>query len=337
MRRRIGCWLACLLLALLLAAAGTAVWVHRVLLLPGPDHAVQIDVAPGASVTAVLLQLQHRGLLPSPLAGKLYVRLMAQGRSLRFGHYRIPPQTSPAEVLERLLDGRVETVEVTIIEGSDLDTVAERFMAAGIGDHAAWQEVFGHADWVHDLAPGTTSLEGFLFPETYRFSIGTPADSAARHMVERFRQVWHEETQLAGPPHWGSLIEVLTMASLVEAETSVPDERARIAGVYFNRLHIGMLLQCDPTVIYALKKRREWQGRLLRLHLQVDHPYNTYRYPGLPPGPVSSPGRAALAAALQPEENRYLYFVASPGGGHTFSYTLREHNRAVARLRRSQR
>ena len=127
------------------------------------------------------------------------------------------------------------------------------------------------------------------------------------------------------------------MASLVEAETSLDEERARIAGVFVNRLRRGMLLQGDPTVAFALKRRGEWQGRLLRVHWQVDDPYNTYRYPGLPPGPINSPGKAALAAALTPEQHSYLYFVAKPGGGHTFSRSLKEHNRAVARLLRSRR
>ena len=127
------------------------------------------------------------------------------------------------------------------------------------------------------------------------------------------------------------------MASLVEAETSLPEERARVAGVYLKRLRRGMLLQCDPTVVYALKRREEWTGRLLRIHWEMDDPYNTYRYPGLPPGPINSPGRAAIVAAMHPEPTPYLYFVARPGGGHTFSRTLDEHNRAVAELRRSHR
>lgn len=226
---------------------------------------------------------------------------------------------------------------MTIIEGSDLETVSRRFIEAGIGDKERWAEVVRSVAWVADLAPGITTLEGFLFPETYRFSVGTRAETAAHHMVDRFLHVWQEETSQLPGPAWGSPLEVLTLASLIEGETSVAAERARIAGVFLNRLRIGMLLQCDPTVVYALKQRGEWQGRLLRLHWQVDHPYNTYRYPGLPPGPISSPGQAALRAALQPEESSYLYFVASPDGGHTFSRTLKEHNRAVARLRRARR
>jgi UPF0755 protein len=297
---------------------------------------VDLTVPPGAAATSVLEDLNRQGLLPSVLAGKLYLRLFAGGRNLHFGHYQVPAHSRPVDVLELLLDGRVETIEVTIVEGSGLETISERFSAAGIGQPGDWQEVVQRTEWVADIAPDASSLEGFLFPETYRFSVGASAEIAARHMVDRFHKVWQEETA-ATLPRWGIPLEVVTLASLVEAETSLAEERPRIAGVFLNRLRRGMLLQCDPTVVYALKQLGQWQGRLLRLHWQTDHPYNTYRYPGLPPGPICAPGRAALAAAIEPENHSYLYFVASPGGGHTFSRTLREHNRAVARLQRSRR
>jgi UPF0755 protein len=184
--------------------------------------------------------------------------------------------------------------------------------------------------------PEADSLEGFFFPDTYQFALGTGADAAARHLVDRFRAVWDEERARIDQA-WGSPFEVLVLASLVEAETPVAAERERVAGVFVNRLRRGMLLQCDPTVVFALKRRGEWTGRLLRVHWGVDDPYNTYRYPGLPPGPINSPGRASLRAAMSPEIHGYLYFVAAPGGGHVFSRTLAEHNRAVARWQRSRR
>jgi UPF0755 protein len=183
---------------------------------------------------------------------------------------------------------------------------------------------------------GAPSLEGFLFPDTYRFAIGIDANTAARHLVSRFLDVWNQERLTAGKL-WGTPLEVVTLASLVEAETSIEEERAVIAGVFRNRLRKDMLLQCDPTVVYALKRRGEWQGRLLRVHWTVDDPYNTYRSPGLPPGPINSPGRASLRAAASPAATPYLFFVAKPGGGHAFSTTLAEHNRAVARLRAARR
>ena len=270
------------------------------------------------------------------MAGRVYLRLAARGRSVRFGHYRIDAGRRPVEVLERLLDGRVETLSVTVVEGSDLTALAAQMAIAGVGSEAEWIAVASHVEWVEDLVPEATSLEGFFFPDTYRFAVGTTVETAARHIVERFRTVWAEERGRVDQT-WGSPFEVVTLASLVEAETPVGVERGRVAGVFVNRLLRGMLLQCDPTVVFALKRRGEWSGRLLRVHWDVDDPYNTYRYPGLPPGPINSPGRASIRAALSPEEHGYLYFVASSGGGHVFSRTLAEHNRAVARWQQSRR
>jgi UPF0755 protein len=222
------------------------------------------------------------------------------------------------------------------VEGSDISEVAMQMAASGIGDESEWGLLATRAEWVRDLAPEATSLEGFFFPDTYQFAVGIGAEAAARHLVERFRLVWAEERSRVETT-WGDLFETVTLASLVEAETPVSEERERVAGVFVNRLNRGMLLQCDPTVVFALKRRGEWSGRLLRVHWGVDDPYNTYRFPGLPPGPINSPGRASIRAALSPEDHRYLYFVAAPGGGHVFSHTLAEHNRAVALWQRSRR
>ena len=302
----------------------------------GPDRPIGITVAEGASAQQVLDELGRSGLMPSSLAGRLYLATFASGRSLRFGHYTIPPRSRPVDALELILAGQVDTVSVTIVEGSSMDDVVSVMAAAGFGDAAAWNPLLQRTRWIDDLAPQASTLEGFLFPDTYRFAQRSPAERVARHLVNRFREVWREERSRVKELDLTSY-ETVILASLVEAETSVPEERARVAGVFRNRLERGMLLQCDPTVAYALQRRGLWEGRLLRVHWQVDDPYNTYLHPGLPPGPINNPGRAALAAALAPEEHGFLYFVASPGGGHTFSRTLREHNRAVATLRNARR
>lgn len=317
----------------LLAAAGGLVWA---LLRPGPPHAVELRVPPGTPATAVLERLHDEGLLPAPLVGRLYLRIAGSARGLRFGVYHFAPRTTPRDALDRLLRGEVETVSVTVPEGADLAQVMDIFIAAGLGDRTGWQKALTRTGWIADLAPNAPSLEGFLFPDTYLFAAGTDAATAAHHLVERFHKVWSEESERAGGT-WGTPLQVTTLASLVEAETAVPDERPRIAGVFLNRLRRGMLLQCDPTVVYALKREGLWRGSLRRADLAIDDAYNTYRYPGLPPGPIDSPGRLALRAALAPEHTSFLYFVASPSGGHQFSATLQEHNRAVARLRKSRR
>jgi UPF0755 protein len=320
----------------LLAVAFTAVAAHRALWRRLDNPTISLEVEPGSSARLVLDQLAERGLLPSRLAGRVYLAVRGGDRSFHYGHYRIAPRTTPVDVLERLLEGIVETVRVTVVEGLLATDLGPLCAAEGVGTAEQWELAITHGDLVHDIAPEASSLEGFLFPDTYLFAVGISADEAARHMVGRFREVWRELAAEAD----GALetpFETIILASLVEAETSVPEERARVAGVFRNRLDRGMLLQCDPTVVYALKSGGRWQGRLLRQHWLLDDPYNTYRYPGLPPGPINSPGRAALAAALAPESHSYLYFVARPGGGHAFSRTLAQHNRAVAELRRSRR
>jgi UPF0755 protein len=321
---------------LVVAAAGGALWLRHQLDRPGPADAVDLVIPAGLSGREVLDLLHERDLLPSRLAGRLYLRVRAADRWLHYGHYRFPARSRPVDVLERILDGRIEQLTVTVPEGSTVSEVAAVMVAAGVGTEAAWSAVAARTDWIADLAPEATSVEGFLFPDTYQFAVGIGTDDAAHHLVEKFRSVWTRSVARAPEP-WGGPLEVVTLASMVEAETSLDDERARVAGVFVNRLRRGMLLQCDPTVAYALKRRGEWRGRLLRIHWQLDDPYNTYRYPGLPPGPINSPGEAALRAALDPERHDYLYFVASPDGGHAFSTTLAAHNRAVARWLRSRR
>ncbi len=329
-----------LILAILVAAVITAGVVGFAgwwtLLRPIETVEVDLVVDQGASATEVLRKLHDHGLLPSVLSGRIYLQLFGKGRSPRFGHYLLPSKARPVDAIEIVLSGAVETFEVTVIEGVMCEDVCEMISAAGCGSNEKCWDFVSKPDSILDLAPEARTLEGFLFPDTYRFAIGISAQSAAHHMVDRFRDVWREEYARVSEP-WATPYEIVTLASLVEGETSLAEERARVAGVYFNRLKRGMLLQCDPTVIYALKKRKEWTGRLLRIHWKFDDPYNTYLYGGLPPGPINNPGRAALSAALSPEDHNFLYFVAKPDGGHTFSRTLDEHNRAVWRLRRSRR
>ena len=322
---------ASIALALLTGLGVAVVWAHWALWRPIDNRSRRFEVTEGTPGRAVLAQMSDEGLLPSQLAGRLYLSFFATGRTFHFGRYVIPAGSRPVDILEQLLSGTVETFELTVVEGSTAQEIGQLCATAGLGSVDEWRRIVNDGTPIRDLAATASSLEGFLFPDTYRFAVGLPAEQAASHMLDRFHRVWREEVR-AARPLWGEPLEVVTLASLVEAETSVPAERRRIAGVFTNRLRRGMLLQCDPTVVYALERRGEWRGRLLRRHWQTDDPYNTYRYPGLPPGPINSPGRASLAAAMDPEKHKYLYFVASPEGGHAFSATLAEHERAVARL-----
>jgi len=327
--------LATVVLSSIIVGAG-GFFFHRSLWGTRSLRPVEIEIAAGSTAREILVQLHVEDLLPSVFAGRIYLKTLASGQALHYGHYRIPPGSRPVDVLKTILEGAVEMFTVTVVEGSDLATIGAQFSDLGLGTVDEWLGFGQRVEWISGIVATAPSLEGFLFPDTYRFAAGIPAARAAHHLVRRFEDVWTEEAQRTEAP-WGSTLEIVTLASLVEAETSLDEERPLVAGVFVNRLRRGMLLQCDPTVVYALKRRNEWRGRLLRIHWEVDDPYNTYRYPGLPPGPINSPGRAALAAAINPQPTPYLYFVAKPAGGHAFSKTLGEHNRAVARLMSSRR
>ena len=185
---------------------------------------------------------------------------------------------------------------------------------------------------IHDLAPGAPSLEGFLFPATYQFPRHMTGKDMTAAMVKKFRQEW-AALQPADPPAQHRMQDIVTLASLVERETPLPEERPHVAGVFANRLRIGQPLQCDPTVVYALSLAGAYSGKLDGGDLYFPSPYNTYRNKGLPPGPIANPGEAALRAALDPPPTDDLYFVANTEGGHFFSKTLKEHNQNVARYR----
>jgi UPF0755 protein len=249
---------------------------------------------------------------------------------LQAGEYRFINPASPLEVAERLARGDVFTRAVTFPEGLTIWEMAETFARGGLGTANEFERAAANATLVNALDPGADSLEGYLFPDTYALPRRAGADAVVAAMVGRFERAFDEPLRAAARAAGLSLRDVVTIASLVEKETAAPEERPIVAAVYRNRLRIGMLLQCDPTVIYALRRRGEWRGNLTRAHLQMDSPYNTYRYAGLPPGPIASPGRASLDATLHPADVRYLYFVSRNDGTHAFATTLAEHNRNVA-------
>ncbi len=328
-------WAAVFLLAVLFATGGAALWWRHTLWTPADNPRSTLEIQTGAASMAILQQLAQAGVMPSVLAGRLYLEGPARGREMHWGTYVIPARSRPVDILEVLLQGRVKQLTLTVVEGTNSSDIQGILEAAGVMDTDLWPLLTGDSRMIADLAPGASSLEGFLFPDTYTFSTGVDAPTVARVMVDRFRTVWAQE-YVAGRQSQLTTLDLVTLASLVEAETGVAQERERVAGVFVNRLDRGMLLQCDPTVVFALQRRGEWTGRLLRVHWNVDDPYNTYQYPGLPPAPINNPGRAALRAAMNPEKHTLLYFVADDSGGHTFSSTLKQHNLAVAKRRRSR-
>jgi UPF0755 protein len=295
--------------------------------------AVELRVPSGATARTVGERLEEAGLIDHPRLFSLYVRMKGAQRDLKAGHYSLTAGSSWGELLDAIRRGDVVTHPLTIPEGFTLREVAPR-----IGDFvgAPTDSVLG---MLQDTTlaralgvPGPT-LEGYLFPETYRFSEGLEPRVLIETMVQKYHDFWGPAERRLADSLGMSEREIVTLASIVEEEARRPEERAVIAGVYLNRLDIGMLLQADPTVQYALGEPRE---RLLYRDIDAvaEDPYNTYTHPGLPPGPIASPGEASLRAVLEPEDVPYLFFVAQADGSHVFTRTQREHVNAKNRIRR---
>jgi UPF0755 protein len=238
----------------------------------------------------------------------------------------------PIDVIDKHVRGDVVLKTITIREGLDRFAVAKLFAAEGLGTEEEWKKATDDPDLVRDIAPDAQSLEGYLFPDTYKFDPGTPASAIVKAMVANFREHWGGE--IAFITTGLDVHQTVTLASIVETEARLPQERPVVASVYLNRVRRRMLLGADPTVIYALKLAGKWDGNIRKNDLQLDSPYNTYRKPGLPPGPIANAGLASLRAAAAPATTPYLYFVARNDGSHVFSTNIAEHNRNVEKYQR---
>jgi UPF0755 protein len=255
----------------------------------------------------------------------------AAGR-LKAGELAFRDNMTPEEVLQVLLSGTPITHKITIAEGLRIDEVAHIFGEAELADAQAFEAKARDPVFVRSLGVPATSLEGFLYPETYHFRKQTPVEKILKTMTANYQKVFTEEWKERAESIDMTELEVLTLASIVEKETGAPRERALIAGVFHNRLKKNWRLDTDPTVIYAvLLTRGKFNGNLTREDLQIDHPYNTYRRKGLPPGPICSPGAEAIKAVLWPKKTRHMFFVSKNDGSHHFCPTLSCHNRAVER------
>jgi UPF0755 protein len=287
-----------------------------------------LDVPPRASAERIGRELFALGMVRHPLEFRLLVRLHGAGERLRAGRYTIEATDSLEDVLRLLQRGEAERHDVTFPEGRTLEDMAAQAAGAGVPGEGFMAAAHDPAP-IRDLDPDARDLEGYLFPDTYDVPQGPDAARAlVLRMVQRFRRVIAPERGRIAASGL-SLRQIVTLASLVELETGRAAERPRIAAVFLNRLAKGMLLQTDPTVIFALRQAGRWDGNIRKKDLSIDSPYNTYRYPGLPPGPIGSPGRAALLAVLAPAPVKDLYFVSRNDGTHQFSESLREHERAV--------
>ena len=332
---KIGRTLVGLLLAAFLGAVGLAGWVWRQLALPHQGYDGEealVVVEPGRSATAILDQLATAGVLRDPRLARLYLVHVLGDPPLYAGEYRFVGPRSVRQVLDQLIRGDVVLHSVTLVEGWTLEETAAALAAAGLGDAQSFLAAMRDPGAIADLDREARDLEGYLFPETYSFARGTSEATIVATLVRTFRVRFAGDVRpLAGERPARALV---TLASIVEKEARLAEERPLVAGVYANRLRIGMALYADPTVIFALKRRGTWDGNLRRDHLALDDPYNTYRYRGLPPGPSCSPGLASLQAAAAPAAVEYLYFVSRNDGSHVFAANLAEHNRNVEQWQR---
>ncbi len=323
--------------AVLLAAAAAA-WISFAGRSGEPGGAaIQVVIPRGASPAEVAEILEGSGVVRSALLFRLRTRLSGASERLQAGEYEFTGRVTPGEALQKLLTGDVVLHRLTLPEGITGAEVLERIAELGLAGKEDLEAAFADASPVRDLDPEAVDLEGYLFPDTYHLARPTPARQILGEMVARFRREITGELLGRARGLGLSLREAVTLASLIEKETAVPEERGRISAVFHNRLGRRMPLQCDPTVIYALASDGRYRGSLSREDLRYDSPYNTYVNLGLPPGPIASPGGDALQAAVAPQSVPDLYFVADGNGGHYFSRSLDDHIRAVERYRRLQR
>lgn len=321
--------LGTLVLLALLAGLGVYAYYH----LPYDDRMrpVRVVVAEGATLDQTAVMLEEEGVVRFPPLFASVARLLGRGRSVRAGEYRFHTSMSPQEVLRMLCRGTVVLHKVTVPEGLTVRQIATLLETKGFAPREEILAASRDTGFIGAFGIEGDSLEGYLFPETYHFAMGLSPGELVKAMVRRFHAVYGQEMQARQDEKGWRLHEVVTLASIVEKETSCNEEKALIASVLANRLQKGMPLQCDPTVIYGLK---DFDGNLTREHLRTPNPYNTYLNKGLPPGPICNPGLDSLKAALYPADTSYLYFVSRNDGTHVFSPTLVEHNRNVEKYQK---
>ena len=316
----------------LVGAGAAAVALHWALSPLDPDaREVVFTVAPGESLDGIAHQLEREGLVRSARAVEWIARLRGLGGSLRAGEYALSAARSPAAILSHLASGETVSYPVVLPEGFTAAQIGARLASAGLVDAAAFAQAVRDPELIASLGIQAESLEGYLFPETYFLPKGLGAPELVRILVQPLLEVWRELEPLATAQGL-SQHEVVTLASIVEKETGVPEERSLVASVFRNRLLRRMRLESDPTVIYGIDN---FDGNLRRRDLEDEgNRYNTYRIAALPPGPIASPGEASLRAVVTPATSKHLFFVARNDGTHAFSNTFREHARAVERYQK---
>ncbi len=317
---------------LLSACLGTLGYYH----LPRNGPGIQkIElVREGENLRQVAERLAESGLLRFPRLFLLLARIQGgDHHGMQAGEYTLDSSMAPSQILRALVEGRVNLYRVTVPEGASVKQIAVLLEEQGLAEASEVLRLSRDAEFAKEVGIEAPSLEGYLFPDTYLFSRGLTVQTLLRTMVRQFWATYDTDLRARQDACGWNLNDVVTLASIIEAETARPEERPLVASVLINRLRRGMHLQSDPTVIYGIEK---FDGNLRREDLGTDHPYNTYVHGGLPPGPICNPGLESLKAALYPAETDYLYFVSKNDGTHLFSTSLEEHNRAVRRYQKRE-
>jgi len=283
------------------------------------------EIKPGMTLNKVAKKLSREGLIRSSSAFQAIALLQEKQKLIMIGEYNVSPSMLPTEILQRITSGKTILHPVTIPEGYRIIEIGDILVKNGLADKGKFLEQTKNTRLLKEIA--ADSLEGYLFPETYHFGKFTNERTIVKKMVDTFKERTLKQEFLNRAKEIGfSFHEIITLASLIEKETGKDSERKQISSVFHNRLKKNMLLQTDPTVIYAIEN---FDGNIKKRDLKIDSPYNTYRYKGLPPGPISSPGLKSIIAALYPANTSNLYFVSRQDGSHQFSSTLNQHNEAV--------
>ena len=322
-------WL--LLIVVLIGGAG-GWWVYSQTIEPYRGYSepeVFVDIPAGSSTATIASRLVEAGVVRDTRTFQVALWISGRSRSLRAGEYRFEAPMHALDVIDKIARGDVYRRRLTFREGLTISEMAQVFEERGFGSAADFRKAAENAALIHDLDPDARDLEGYLFPETYALPRGTTAAVLVSQMVEGFKNALTPDIRSNATAAGLTIRQLVTLAALVEKETGTASERPLVAAVYSNRMKIGMGMQADPTVIYALQKAGRYDGNLRREDLQFDSPYNTYRYAGLPPGPIAAPGKASLEAAAKPADVDYLYFVSKNDGSHVFASNLEEHNKNV--------
>lgn len=297
---------------------------------------VEITIRDGSPLSTIASQLEEAGIVRSSESFKVAAKLSNKARAIYPGTYTIESGLTNSEAIEALVHAKAVEITVTIPEGLRSDEIIGILSRKLYLDSLKMSKLLTDSTLLKKAGPSFSHLEGTLFPETYRFLENSDEFMVLSKLVEHFRKNITPEMLSKASKMGFDLHQLITFASLIEKETAREDERRLVSSVYHNRIKKDMLLNCDPTIIYMLVRRGEWNGNIQRKHFLINDPYNSYLKRGLPPGPIANPGLASILAALDPEESDYLYFVGKNDGtsAHDFSKTLREHNNKVNRYQR---